>query len=125
MYFEAVRVCIHASLQPNRIALDISSDCRVVIAGVVVIQAGLRILVLPRKARIVVEGAKPCRVLVGNVVSERTVVPSPDILLAGVLDDVRGAEPVGAHGIDGCAGGAGEDRDGGVDPAIGIGAANE
>jgi hypothetical protein len=49
-----IAISIDACAQPNRITLDVSSRDRIVIAEVVVTQACLGIVVLPRKAQIVV-----------------------------------------------------------------------
>jgi hypothetical protein len=67
--------------------------------------------ILPRKAQVVDEGAEAAWVLIGCIVSEGVVVPDPDNLFAGVLDNVWGAEPVCAHGMNGCAVRSSKSRD--------------
>jgi hypothetical protein len=63
-----IAVRIDAGREPRRIALDIPSKRRVVIAEAVVIEVRLRILVLSREAGVVVEVTEPGRVLIGDSV---------------------------------------------------------
>ena len=69
---------------------------------------------MSRESGVVVEGAEAAWVLVGVVVAKGVVVPTPDILLAGALDDMRTVEPVGAQGINLCSSRTAEDGDRGI-----------
>ena len=79
----------------NRIKLNVSAERRVIVAEAVIAHSAFGISILAGEAEVVGVGADAVRVLIGVVVSEGEVVPCPDILLAGVLDDVRRIEPVG------------------------------
>src|SRR5690242_13242816 len=80
-----VNVGICTGSQPYRIALDIPSDTRIVIAEVVVVRPLLHIVILARVSEVVIERPEPGRVLVRKVVPEGIRVrPLPAALIRDV-----------------------------------------
>jgi hypothetical protein len=73
-----IGVSIDAAKQADGVRLDISADCRIVVAVYVLMQPGLFIEVLPGESQVEVE--RPCsiRIFVRHIVAERIgIVPLP------------------------------------------------
>lgn len=72
-----VGICVEPAVQPDRIALHIAPDGRVIVSEVVVADSRLGAEVLPREAQVVDEGAQALRILIRRADPEGIRIEAP------------------------------------------------
>src|SRR5882762_4246207 len=83
-----VCICVETALQSDWVALDITSNRRVIFPSAVVMQPRLAVEHLPRKSQVVSKRSHACRVWISGVGTEGIGEPPPHLSIVTRTGDL-------------------------------------